>query len=331
MKNKNSLFLNDFVLKKAYIDLIQHRLFSYLWDFFYKPMFKIMKTKPVAENEQNILLDAIKNGEIYYVDGGFKAEGKFSNKISQELIKLGAKYDKYSKTYLIDKSLLPNVIVKYINKSQEMAKIKLEEINQFLQDIQNNLDQYIDLMLFEDDVKVILDDTGKQIKQNVKSLNIIVPELTQEQFEQIEQAYTKNMQYYIKKWTITHIEEMREKVHKAILEGFREEQVAKMLQTEYGIAERKAKFLAQNETSIMLAEYKKATYMEMGFDKFIWKTRLDGRERLLHKELNGKIFRFDEPPIIDEHTGQRGLPGETYNCRCLLLPYRDDNILNDII
>lgn len=331
MKHKISTFLNDFTQKQAYTDLVQHRLFSYFWDFFFKPMFKIMKEKPVAQNEENILLEAIKSGEIYYTDGGFKSDKKFSNKISQELIKLGAKYDKYSKTYLIDKSLLPTAIIKYIDKSQQLAKVKLEQLNSFLQDIQNNLDSYIDLMLFEDDVKTILDDTGKQIKQNVKSLNIIVPELTEEQFKQIEQAYTKNMQYYVKKWTIIHIEQMREKVHKAILEGFREEQVAKMLQTEYGIAERKAKFLAQNETSIMLAEYKKATYTAMGFDKFIWKTRLDGRERLEHHKLNGKIFRFDEPPIIDEKTGQRGLPGETYNCRCTLLPYRDNNILNDIM
>lgn len=331
MKNKHSTILNDFTHKQAYTDLVQHRLFSYFWDFFFKPMFKIIKTKPIAENEENILLEAIKSGEIFFVDGGFKSDKKFSNKISQELIKLGAKYNKYTKIYEIDKSLLPKSILNYLFKQQQLAKIKLEQLNEFLQDIQNNLDNYIDLMVFNTEVRTILDDAGNEIKQNIKHINIIEPELTEEQYQKIEQAYTKNMQYYVKNWTVEHIEEMREKVHKAILEGFREEQVAKMLQTEYGIAERKAKFLAQNETSIMLAEYKKATYTAMGFDKFIWKTRLDGRERLEHHKLNGKIFRFDEPPIIDERTGQRGLPGETYNCRCLLLPYRDNNIFNDII
>lgn len=331
MNKKVAIIFNDFTIKQAYTDLIEHRLFSYLWDFFFKPMFKIIKIKPIASNEENILLEAIKKGEIFFVDSGFKSDKKFSNKISQELIKIGAKYNKYTKIYEIDKSLLPKSILNYLIKSEKLAKVKLEQLNTFLEDIQNNLDHYIDLMVFNNEVKTILDDSGKQIQVNVKNINVIVPELTQEQFEQIEQAYTKNMQYYVKNWTVEHIEEMREKVHKAILEGFREENVVKMLQTEYGIAERKAKFLAQNETSIMLAEYKKATYTAMGFDKFIWKTRMDGRERLLHKELNGKIFRFDEPPIIDERTGQRGLPGETYNCRCLLLPYRDNNIFNDII
>ena len=100
-----------------------------------------------------------------------------------------------------------------------------------------------------------------------------------------------------------------------------------MIKQEYPKVAYKAKFLAQNETSIMLAEYKRVTYQEMGFDKFIWRTITDGRERELHKELNGKIFRYDAPPVIDERTGQRGLPGETYNCRCDAIPYRDDNLL----
>ena len=325
MNNQSSVLINDFALKKAYTDLIENRLFSYLWDFFLKPMFKIMRTKPIAENEENILLEAIKSGEIIYEGNGFKAEKKFSNRISKELIKIGAKYNKYTKTYEINKDLLPKQILNYLIKKQEKAKIKLEELNAFLQDIQNNIDTYIDLMVFNTEVKTILDDAGNEIKQNIKHINVIEPELTEEQYQQIEQAYTKNMQYYVKNWTVGRIEEMREKVHKAILEGFREEQVIKMLKTEYGIAERKARFLAHNETSIMLAEYKKATYTAMGFTHFIWKTRLDGRERLEHKELNGTIWEFDNPPTVVTKEGRvtKGLPGAIdYNCRCTLIPIR---------
>ena len=134
------------------------------------------------------------------------------------------------------------------------------------------------------------------------------------------------MQFYISKWAYERIPEMRQKVHNAVLNGYREDQVSKMLQTEYGIMERKAKFLAQNETSIMIAELKKATYTQMGFEEFIWNTILDSRERPLHRQLHGKIFRFDNPPVIDERTGQKGLPGQTYNCRCGLTPIRRDSV-----
>lgn len=63
----------------------------------------------------------------------------------------------------------------------------------------------------------------------------------------------------------------------------------------------------------------------MVVDKFIWKTITDGRERELHKQLNNTTWRYDDPPVIDERTGQKGLPGETYNCRCDAIPFSDDS------
>ena len=54
---------------------------------------------------------------------------------------------------------------------------------------------------------------------------------------------------------------------------------------------------------IVMNEIKKLI-VEEGFEEFKWITNIDGRERELHKELNGKIFRFDDPPIIDERTGR---------------------------
>ncbi len=56
--------------------------------------------------------------------------------------------------------------------------------------------------------------------------------------------------------------------------------------------------------------------MEMGFDKFIWRTITDGKERELHKELNGTTWSFNDPPVIDERTGERGVlsEGALYFC-----------------
>ena len=89
---------------------------------------------------------------------------------------------------------------------------------------------------------------------------------------------------------------------------------------EFGVSQRKAEFLARNETAIATTSYLQAKYRKEGFTHFKWHTNLDGRERPLHRELHNKIFAFDNPPIIDERTGQRGLPAETYNCRCTFSP-----------
>ena len=58
---------------------------------------------------------------------------------------------------------------------------------------------------------------------------------------------------------------------------------------------------------------------------------MDAKVREEHAHLNGTTWAFDDPPIIDEHTGQKGLPGETYNCRCGLIPVNPNSQLAGIL
>lgn len=324
MKKNQTIAIKDFKNNNKYFELIEAKLFGDLWQMIYKPMFKLLNIK--AENDSNVILESLKAGDIFYNGQGFQAVKKFSNKVSTELIKLGAKYDKYSKTYVISLDKLPETISSRIIRSLENAQTSLEQINQFLDYLDLNIDNIVETMIFNDQVKTILDDAGNQVSENIKGLNIIEPELSEEQLNEIAESYTNNMQYYVKNWAEKRIPLMREEVKKAILSGFREDEVQKMLMKEYNIGKNKAKFLAHNETSIMLAEYKKVTYKEMGFNEFIWQTIRDGRERPLHYALNATIWEFDNPPVIDERTGQKGLPGETYNCRCNLVPIRRDEL-----
>lgn len=322
---KKPIAIKDFKQLEGYTKLIQDKVFSELWQLIYKPMFKIARIEPTASNEDNPIKEALKSGVIYYENGGFKSRETFSNRLSQALIKLGARYDKWENSFKIAIEDIPKEIWESIKLSIQKAQQKLSQISQFLQYVEMNLDQIIETMLFHNEVITVLDDVGNQIQKNVKKVNILEFDFTDEQKEEIARNYTNNMQLYIKDFIQKRVPEMRQKVAKAVLEGYREIDVQKMLETEYGIAERKAKFLAQNETSIMLAQIKKVHYSAMGFDSFMWHTILDARERPLHRELNGKIFRFDNPPVIDERTGQRGLPGETYNCRCNMTPIMSDS------
>ena len=322
---KKPIAIKDFKQLEGYTKLIQDKLNKELWRMIYEPMFILAKIEPKASNADNPIIEALKDGVIYYENGGFKSREKFSNKLSQALINLGARYDRWENSFKIDIEDLPKEIWENIKLSIQKAQQKLSQINQFLQYVEMNLDAIIDTMMFHNEVITVLDSVGNQIQKNVKRVNIIDFDFTDEQKEEIARNYTNNMQLYIKDFVQKRLPEMRQKVAQAVLEGYREIDVQKMLQTEYGIVERKAKFLAQNETSIMLAQIKKVHYSAMGFDSFMWHTILDARERPLHRELNGKIFRFDNPPVIDERTGQRGLPGETYNCRCNLTPIMSDS------
>lgn len=339
---KKPIAIKDFKQLKSYTKLIQDKLFSELWQMVYKPMFKIARIEPIASNDNNPIKEALKGGVIYYENGGFKSREKFSNKLSQALIKLGARYDRWEKSYKIAIEDLPKEIWESIKLSVQKAQQKLSEINQFLQYVEMNLDQIVESIIFNNEVGTVLTDVQGKMHKNI---NIIEVDLSPEDVEgihniinhgfkisenDIKKNFNESIQHYTKDFLIKRIPEIRRKIQQAILNGYREIDVQKMLETEYGIMERKAKFLAQNETSIMLAQLKKVHYSAMGFDSFMWHTILDARERPEHRELNGKIFRFDNPPVIDKRTGQKGLPGETYNCRCDLTPIMSDSAFYNI-
>lgn len=318
--------IKDFKIKEAYTKLIEKALWSYLWEGIYKPMFEIMNVKPiVVKNSLDVVVEALREGKIIYVDGGFKAKTKFTNAQSSQLVKWGAKWDKHQKMYRLPESMLPDSLRVYIAESRIQQQEQIKLLQGYLEQVEYNFPYIIESMVFDTEVKTILDDAGNEVKKNIKHINVIEPELSEEQTNEIAGTYTENMKgYVIKDFAQERIPEMRRKIQELVLKGYRTDKVQELLQKEYGIAARKAKFLAQNETAIMLSEYKKVTYKEMGFNKFIWRTITDGRERELHKQLNGTVWSYDNPPVIDERTGNRGLPGQSYNCRCMQIPYMDD-------
>jgi hypothetical protein len=52
-----------------------------------------------------------------------------------------------------------------------------------------------------------------------------------------------------------------------------------------------------------------------GITKFRWRHSGGGSEpRQDHVDMDGMIFSYDDPPVIDERTGERGYPGQLINC-----------------
>lgn len=323
--------IQDFKIKESYTKLISKALFSYLWLGIYKPMFDIWALNPLKARNKitsfEPLIRALQDGDIYYIPNkGFKAKYKFKNQISAILEGIGAKFSKWESAYLISANKIPSEVLVAIAENKILQEEKIKTIQEYLDEVLKNIPLMVDSMIFDDEVITILDDAGNEVKKNVKSISSIVPRLTPKQKRIIAEEYTNNMQFFVKDWAEDRISEMRQKIQQLVLKGYRADQVEKLLINEYNVAKHKAKFLAENETNIMLSEYKKVTYQSMGSKKFIWRTITDGKERELHKELNGTTWNWDNPPVIDERTGQTGLPGQTYNCRCQAQPIFVDEI-----
>lgn len=84
----------------------------------------------------------------------------------------------------------------------------------------------------------------------------------------------------------------------------------------------KAKNLALDQTRKTYNNLNAGRMRAVGVTKFEWVHSGGAQKpRHLHKfKLNGQIFDLDNPPVIDEKTGERGIPGQAINCQCGMLP-----------
>lgn len=162
--------------------------------------------------------------------------------------------------------------------------------------------------------------------------------------KKIAEDYTYNMDYWVKNWKAKEIVKMRRTVLYMTQNGARTETIKKYFQTRWGIAERKAEFLARNESGIAGSVIKATHYQDMGCTHFMWLRSTSIEKRPLHLEyaketgnqygINGtNIFSFSDPPVIEQVNvgegknasyvpkadGQKGLPGQIYNCSCNLV------------
>lgn len=84
---------------------------------------------------------------------------------------------------------------------------------------------------------------------------------------------------------------------------------------------KRAELIAKDQTSKATTAINRARMQGLGIKQFEWLHSGGGKEpRPLHVQLDGQIFDLDNPPVIDERTGERGLPGQLINCRCRMVP-----------
>jgi SPP1 gp7 family putative phage head morphogenesis protein len=88
-----------------------------------------------------------------------------------------------------------------------------------------------------------------------------------------------------------------------------------------GYTHRKAKNVALDQTRKTYNAINKGRMTAIGIAEYEWIHSGGGAEpRELHVSYDGQIFRFDDPPVIDERTGERGIPGQAPNCKCTMRP-----------
>lgn len=137
--------------------------------------------------------------------------------------------------------------------------------------------------------------------------------------KKIAEDYVYNMNYWVKKWEVKNIIEMRKEVADMVQKGVRVPQIQEYFEKRWKIAKNKAFFLAENESRLAGSVIQAEQYQKLGSTQFKWGRSTSKEKRKLHKQYYNKIFDFNDPPIIDENLGTKGLPGQIWNCKCQIL------------
>lgn len=110
-------------------------------------------------------------------------------------------------------------------------------------------------------------------------------------------------------------------VYRSITTGNGLADLVPFLQRYKGITKRRAQFIAEDQTRKAFNTINKGRMQRVGVEQYTWlHTGGSQHPRKLHVRMSGNVYSFDKPPIIDERTGERGIPGQLPNCRCRMQP-----------
>ena len=103
---------------------------------------------------------------------------------------------------------------------------------------------------------------------------------------------------------------------------FNRERITQIAENIGGVSRRKAELIARDQTHKATTNYAMARASSLGFDYYVWDTSHDERVSTGkggHKQLQGRIYRYDKDTAIVDSYGNVGHCGSRVNCRCVPL------------
>jgi SPP1 gp7 family putative phage head morphogenesis protein len=84
------------------------------------------------------------------------------------------------------------------------------------------------------------------------------------------------------------------------------------------LSDYRVNLIARDQTAKMTSAFNEARSASVGITQYTWQTAGDERVRPTHRENDGKLLSFDDPPT------ETGNPGDDVNCRCVAIPYVEE-------
>lgn len=275
----------------------------------------LKKFDRMQNTAEDALRTALQTGSLQYSDGQFT--GAISATISLALRQLGARRDRRTGNYALDPTKAPAWLRAETSLFQEKARQAHEKLKKILDMMADTSDELTDKLEF------VGLEPWAQAEKNWRQAALKVglhPELRAPAQKKLAEEYNRNLKLKVKEFSKKAILDLRDDVEENAQAGLRFSTLIDRLERRHEITRTKAKFLARQETALYMSKFRKAQFGEMGITHYRWMVTHDDKLRDAHKDLHNRIFRYDDPPIVDPHTGRRANPGEDFNCRCVDQP-----------
>ncbi len=259
-------------------------------------------------------------------------------------------YQRLSKAYMVlmNKSLkkyLPEMMSLYKAHRDDDAQTRLDSFNdiemrerQIIQKIRADLEKAVDEFGLDLKLSRIARLTKnaslkewKRAVRNTLGIDITKDYYNGELYEQALQRWTAENIAKIKTMPGQSLAELE----RIVLDGYKQGKtittIQKEIQDQYGTDKHKAQMLARDQLSSLNAELARMQQTDAGVKQYKWSSSKDSRVRDCHRQFDGKIFSWDDPPEGwyttksrgNVMTGRRCHPGQDYCCRCVAIPVFD--------
>lgn len=138
-------------------------------------------------------------------------------------------------------------------------------------------------------------------------------ELASAPIEKVLQALENEQVVLITSLPTKAAQRVHELTVKSLYDSSRAGEIAKEIMRSGEVTISRATLIARTEVGRAASALTEARASHIGSTHYYWRSAGDRLVRPLHKKLDGRIFRWDEPPISGEG-GQRSHPGAIFNC-----------------
>lgn len=164
---------------------------------------------------------------------------------------------------------------------------------------------------------------GQSLKDVAKQWTLNPAYLATPRMQEVITAATTEAANLIRLIPAKYLGDVQGQVMRSITTGQGLKDLVPYLTEKYKGNVRHARLVAIDQTRKAFATVNATRLQEIGVEEFKWMHVGGSQEpRKNHVAMNGKVYRYDDPPIVGVMYGQevRGLPSTLPNCRCLARP-----------